>query len=204
MLCCVAINGLIYPVGLFTNTDDLSFVMFRCLIKRKKGAKLKSDWIRNVPDLLPTILDLKIVQLCSYSIVGNKTVDVMSFTDCFSLLQACTKTYLRVTRGLPEEGFQGEVIKVGFILRTFADVNVERKRYAYDVNLTWVESFDCSSTSKRRQNDVIRTAFTFYVRVTKGLKWLDTRDVRCDPLSFLTTRDIALRCHNWVHFTHSL
>ena len=51
---------------------------------------------------------------------------------------------------------------------TFGDMNVECQRPTYDVNLTWFKSADWTSTSKQRQSDVIRTAFTFYVRVTKG------------------------------------
>ena len=52
-------------------------------------------------------------------------------------------------------------------LETFGDTNVERKRCTYDVNLTWFESADWTSTSKRRQSDVIRAAFAFYVFVTR-------------------------------------
>ena len=52
-------------------------------------------------------------------------------------------------------------------LGTFGDTSVERNRATYDVNLTWFESADWTSTSKRRQSDVICTAFAFYVRVTK-------------------------------------
>ena len=54
-------------------------------------------------------------------------------------------------------------------LGTFGDKNVERKRRTYDVTLTSFTGACPISASKPRQIDVIRTAFTFYIRVTKGL-----------------------------------
>ena len=50
---------------------------------------------------------------------------------------------------------------------TFGNTNVKRKRCTYDVNL-WFERADWTSTSKRRQSEVICKVFTFYVRITKG------------------------------------
>ena len=38
---------------------------------------------------------------------------------------------------------------------------LEHKRCTFDVNLTWFESADWTSTSERRQSDIIHTKFTF-------------------------------------------
>ena len=51
---------------------------------------------------------------------------------------------------------------------TFGDTNVERKRGTDDVTLTSLTSACPISAFQPRQIDVIRTAFTFYVRVTTG------------------------------------
>ena len=66
----------------------------------------------------------------------------------------------------------GTVLCLLFLLiGTFDDTNVERKRCMYDINLTWFENADWTSTRnfrKRRQSYVIHRAFKFYVCVTKG------------------------------------
>ena len=54
------------------------------------------------------------------------------------------------------------------IVEPFGDTNVERKRVTYDFTLTTLTSACPISAFGARKIDVIRTAFTFYVLVTKG------------------------------------
>ena len=57
-------------------------------------------------------------------------------------------------------------VEITVEIGTFADTNVERKRCMYDVTLTSLSGACLISAFEPRQIDVIRTAFTFYVRVT--------------------------------------
>ena len=53
-------------------------------------------------------------------------------------------------------------------LETSADTNVECKRCTFDVTLTSLTGASPISAFKPRQIDIIRTALTLYIRVTKG------------------------------------
>ena len=55
------------------------------------------------------------------------------------------------------------------ILETFGDTNVERKRGTHDITLILSNGACPIDAFEQHKIDVIHTAFTFYVRVAKGL-----------------------------------
>ena len=63
---------------------------------------------------------------------------------------------------------QWSIITIG----TFGETNVELKCCTYDVDLTWFENTNLTSTSMWCQCDIIITVFMFYVQVTRGLYYV--------------------------------